>query len=56
MQPDDRLIWEVVEVEGHIIDSLVLAKILDVIVNTGADYRLLDVQVGRTNADRSRAR
>jgi lysine-ketoglutarate reductase/saccharopine dehydrogenase-like protein (TIGR00300 family) len=47
---------EVVEVEGHIIDSLILAKILDVILDSGADYRLLDVHIGRTNADASRAR
>ncbi|MEA2703808.1 MAG: bifunctional enzyme conserved region, partial [Actinomycetota bacterium] len=33
---------EVVEVEGHIIDSLILAKILDVIVDAGGDYRMLD--------------
>ena len=34
---------EVVEVEGHIIDSLILAKILDAIVDAGADYRIVDV-------------
>ncbi len=47
---------EVVEVEGHIIDSLILAKVLDVILDAGADYRMLDVEIGRTNADPSRAR
>ena len=47
---------EVVEVEGHIIDSLILAKVLDVILDAGADYRLLDVEIGRTNVDPSRAR
>jgi lysine-ketoglutarate reductase/saccharopine dehydrogenase-like protein (TIGR00300 family) len=47
---------EVIEVEGHIIDSLILAKILDVILDSGADYRLLDVTIGRTNTDTSRAR
>ncbi|MDQ4071244.1 MAG: TIGR00300 family protein [Actinomycetota bacterium] len=47
---------EVVEVEGHIIDSLILAKVLDVIVDTGADYRMLDVEIGRTSVDASRAR
>ncbi|HEX7277581.1 MAG TPA: TIGR00300 family protein [Acidimicrobiales bacterium] len=47
---------EVVEVEGHIIDSLILAKILDVILDAGADYRLLDFDIGRTNNDASRAR
>jgi lysine-ketoglutarate reductase/saccharopine dehydrogenase-like protein (TIGR00300 family) len=47
---------EVVEIEGHIIDSLTLAKVLDVILAAGADYRMLDVDVGRTNADISTAR
>ncbi|MGI8757815.1 MAG: TIGR00300 family protein [Acidimicrobiales bacterium] len=47
---------ELVEVEGHIIDSLILAKILDLIVAAGADYRMVDVEIGRTNADASRAR
>jgi lysine-ketoglutarate reductase/saccharopine dehydrogenase-like protein (TIGR00300 family) len=47
---------EVVEVEGHIIDSLTLAKVLDVIVNAGGDYRILDVDIGRTRSDPSRAR
>ena len=36
-----------VEVSGHIIDSLILAKVLDVIVDSGADYTLLDIHVGR---------
>jgi lysine-ketoglutarate reductase/saccharopine dehydrogenase-like protein (TIGR00300 family) len=47
---------EVVEVEGHIIDSLILAKILDVIVDAGGDYRMLDDDIGRTSVDPSRAR
>jgi lysine-ketoglutarate reductase/saccharopine dehydrogenase-like protein (TIGR00300 family) len=50
------MIWEVVEVEGHIVDSLILAKVLDVISNAGGDYRMLDVDIGRTKADVSRAR
>jgi len=46
---------ERVEVEGHIIDSLILAKVLDLIVAAGADYRVIDVDIGRTQADASRA-
>ena len=38
---------EVVEVEGHIIDSLILAKVLDAIVDAGADYRMVDVDIGK---------
>src|SRR5947207_6228091 len=47
---------EVVELEGHIIDSLTLAKVLDTVLAAGADYRLLDVEIGRTATDPSRAR
>jgi len=46
---------ETIEVEGHIIDSLLLAKILDAILAAGADYQILDVSIGRTNVDPSRA-
>ena len=46
---------ERVEVGGHIIDSLILAKILDVILDAGADYRIVEVEIGRTPIDASRA-
>jgi lysine-ketoglutarate reductase/saccharopine dehydrogenase-like protein (TIGR00300 family) len=48
--------WEAVELEGHIVDSLVLAKVLDAIGNAGGEYRMLDVDIGRTKSDTSRAR
>lgn len=47
---------ETVEVAGHIVDSLILPKVLDLIVEAGADYRLEEVEIGRTNVDPSRAR
>src|SRR3954453_8936160 len=47
---------EVIELEGHIIDSLTLAKVLDTVLAAGADYRLVDVVIGRTAVDASRAR
>jgi lysine-ketoglutarate reductase/saccharopine dehydrogenase-like protein (TIGR00300 family) len=47
---------EIVDLEGHIIDSLLLAKVMDVVLAAGAEYQLLDVRIGRTNADTSRAR
>lgn len=45
---------ELVELEGHIVDSLTLAKVLDLIVARGGDYEMVDVAVGRTNLDPSR--
>lgn len=47
---------EIVEMEGHIIDSLILAKVLDLVLASGADYEVLDMQMGRSAADPSRAR
>lgn len=47
---------ELVEVTGHIIDSLILAKILDEILDFEADYRIVEMDVGRGPADLSRAR
>jgi lysine-ketoglutarate reductase/saccharopine dehydrogenase-like protein (TIGR00300 family) len=47
---------ETVEIEGHIIDSLILAKVMDLILAAGADYRVVDVEIGKTNLDTSRAR
>ena len=48
-------VTEEVELAGHIIDSLVLAKVLDAIVAAGADYTMLAVDIGRTSDDTSRA-
>jgi lysine-ketoglutarate reductase/saccharopine dehydrogenase-like protein (TIGR00300 family) len=47
---------EIVQLEGHLIDSLTLAKVLDQIVASGADYEMLEIDVGRTTLDTSRAR
>jgi lysine-ketoglutarate reductase/saccharopine dehydrogenase-like protein (TIGR00300 family) len=50
------VVSEIIEIEGHIIDSLILAKVMDLILAAGADYRMLDVDIGKTNVDVSRAR
>ncbi|MGH9085895.1 MAG: TIGR00300 family protein [Acidimicrobiales bacterium] len=47
---------ETIELHGHIVDSLLLAKVLDVIVEAGVAYQLTDVEIGRTNIDPSHAR
>ncbi len=46
---------ETVVLKGHIVDSLLLAKVLDVVVDAGVAYELSDVQIGRTNLDVSQA-
>ena len=47
---------ETIEVTGHIVDSLLLAKILDTILDAGCDYEISDVRIGKTSLDPSSAR
>jgi len=47
---------ETVEVRGHILDSGVLARILDDVLEYGGDYRIERLDVGRQHADFSTAR
>ncbi len=47
---------EEVQVEGHIIDSLLLPKILDEILTHGGNYVIKDIRIGQRQADPSYAR
>jgi lysine-ketoglutarate reductase/saccharopine dehydrogenase-like protein (TIGR00300 family) len=47
---------ETVELHGHIVDSLLLAKVLDAIVEAGVAYEITELEIGTTNLDPSRAR
>jgi lysine-ketoglutarate reductase/saccharopine dehydrogenase-like protein (TIGR00300 family) len=47
---------EDVEIQGHIIDSLLLPKVLDEILTRGGSYTLKDIRVGQRQADPSFAR
>lgn len=40
--------------EGHLIDSGILANILNLIVEEGADYSILDFRIGKSNLQTSR--
>jgi len=42
-----------VELEGHIVDSLMLAKVLDIILDVGADYVVEEFRLGKTQQDMS---
>jgi lysine-ketoglutarate reductase/saccharopine dehydrogenase-like protein (TIGR00300 family) len=46
----------IVQISGHIIDSLILPKVLDLIVSFGAEFEILEIQVGHKRTDRSNAR
>ena len=45
-----------VHLSGHIIDSLILPKILDIVMNLGGEFQIVDIAVGQRRADRSSAR
>ena len=47
---------ENVVLEGHIIESLILSRALDEIVNLGASYEILELRVGMRHEDESFAR
>src|SRR5262245_11727806 len=46
---------EDVEIHGHIIDSLLLPKVLDEILTTGGSYVIKDIKVGQRQSDPSHA-
>jgi lysine-ketoglutarate reductase/saccharopine dehydrogenase-like protein (TIGR00300 family) len=47
---------ETVLLQGHIIDSLILAKVLDRILMMGGTFDIQDMQIGNTREEPSRAR
>ena len=46
---------EEVEVRGHIIDSLILPKILDSIAGSGGSFRIKEIMIGQARNDPSHA-
>jgi lysine-ketoglutarate reductase/saccharopine dehydrogenase-like protein (TIGR00300 family) len=46
---------ELVELSGHIVDSLLLPKVLDIITSEGAEYELRTVAIGHNRHDASSA-
>ncbi len=47
---------ELVQVSGHIIDSLILPKILDEIMDLAGSYEVVEIQIGKRKTDPSHAR
>ena len=47
---------EIVELQGHIIDSLILPRVLDEIVEAGVDYAIAAFEIGKGHDDPSFAR
>ena len=46
---------EDVEIRGHIIDSLILPKILDIITSGSGTFRIKDISIGQARSDPSHA-
>ena len=46
----------VITMDGHILDSLLLPKVLDLIVSQGAEYEIEEIKIGRTRHDSSHVR
>jgi lysine-ketoglutarate reductase/saccharopine dehydrogenase-like protein (TIGR00300 family) len=44
-----------IELRGHIIDSMILPKIMDQIMDLGANFEIKDIRIGRTKHDPSYA-
>jgi lysine-ketoglutarate reductase/saccharopine dehydrogenase-like protein (TIGR00300 family) len=49
-------ICEVVEAQGHLIDSHIMERIFDVVVEFGGKFEVEQFSIGRTNSDASRLR
>jgi lysine-ketoglutarate reductase/saccharopine dehydrogenase-like protein (TIGR00300 family) len=47
---------ETVELRGHIIDSLILPKVLDTILTGGGQFKIGEIKIGQKRADQSFAR
>jgi len=43
----------ILTMDGHILDSLLLPKVLDIIIAGGAEYEIQEIVVGRTRHDAS---
>jgi lysine-ketoglutarate reductase/saccharopine dehydrogenase-like protein (TIGR00300 family) len=47
---------ETIELRGHIIDSLILPKVLDEILRAGGNFKIKEIKIGERRADQSYAR
>src|SRR4030095_10889069 len=50
------MVSETIELRGHIIDSLILPKVLDQILTRGASFKIKEIKIGQNRADQSFAR
>lgn len=50
------MLSETIELRGHIIDSLILPKVLDEIITHGGSFKIGEIKIGEQRADQSFAR
>jgi len=50
------MVSETIELRGHIIDSLILPKVLDEILRAGGSFKIEQIKIGQRRADQSHAR
>jgi lysine-ketoglutarate reductase/saccharopine dehydrogenase-like protein (TIGR00300 family) len=50
------MVSETIELRGHIIDSLILPKVLDQILKRGANFKIAEIKIGQNRTDQSFAR
>ena len=50
------MVSDIVEVSGHIIDSLILPKILDEIIDLDGNFEILEIAIGKRKTDPSTTR
>src|ERR1700730_974164 len=50
------MVSETIDLRGHIIDSLILPKVLDQILSRGANFKIREIKIGKQRADQSFAR
>jgi lysine-ketoglutarate reductase/saccharopine dehydrogenase-like protein (TIGR00300 family) len=50
------MVSETIELRGHIIDSLILPKVLDQILTHRANFKITEIDIGKKRADQSFAR
>lgn len=49
------MLTELITLDGHIIDSLTLSKVLDILVAAGVDYEMRRFEIGKTHDETSHA-
>ena len=45
-----------IEVRGHLIDSLILTKIFDEVMDLGGEFEVLEIKIGKRKKDESYAK